>query len=208
MNINSNYFYEQFYSFIEQTKGISNEIFYASIDSIKNDYNYNHYLCKKCLKFPFVKFCKDRKSVRLTCSCFNNKKVLIEELFRIFSIKDNVSSFLSDTNLNINIENALICKKHNKKFKGFSKFLLNNFCEDCPQYKYMIDENDIIRFDDIKIEEKKLENLIEKIKDNNENDISGETSEKISISSSNIELIENKDNYFEKLTEEEGKRNK
>ncbi len=37
--------------------------------------NLNHYFCTKCLKFPFIKCCKDRKNIRLTCSCFNNKKI-------------------------------------------------------------------------------------------------------------------------------------
>ena len=40
----------------------------------------NHYLCTKCLKFPFIKFCKDKKYIRVTCSCFNNEKILIEDL--------------------------------------------------------------------------------------------------------------------------------
>ena len=78
-----------------------------------------HYICNKCLKFPYIKFCKDIKHIRLTCSCFNNKKILIEELFKTNSIASSLSIFLSKTNLNINIENELICKDHNKNFKVF-----------------------------------------------------------------------------------------
>jgi hypothetical protein len=111
----------------------------------------------------------------LTCSCFNNKKISIKELFIIDSIPSSLSIFLSKTNLNINIENELICKKHNKKFKGFSKFFLNNYCEHCYEYINEIYDNDIIRFDEIKIEEKKIEEIIEKINDNK--DISEELSE-------------------------------
>ena len=44
--------------------------------------NRDHYLCTRCLKFPFIKFCKDRKHIRLTCSYFNNKKILIKDLFQ------------------------------------------------------------------------------------------------------------------------------
>jgi len=59
-----------------------------------------------------------------------------------------------------------ICKEHNKKFKGFSKYYLNNYCEDWDNYIDEFDDNDIIKFDDIKIEEKKIEILIKKINDN------------------------------------------
>ncbi len=56
-----------------------NTIFNTSIGTINNDCYLNHYFCIKCLKFPFVKFCKDKKNVRMTCSCFNNKKISIKE---------------------------------------------------------------------------------------------------------------------------------
>ncbi len=49
-----------------------------------------------------------------------------------------------------------------KKFEGFSKFFFDNYCESCI---YSQDDNDIIiRFDDIKIEEQKIELLLKKIK--------------------------------------------
>ena len=133
------------------------------LDLSENNYN-QHFFCTQCHKFPFIKFCKDRKNIKLTCSCFNNKNFSIKELFTLMSNKDNNSIFLpSETNLNIDIREELICKKHNKKFKGFSKFFLNNYCEDCDNYKDEFDDNDIIKFVDIKIEEKKIEELIKKI---------------------------------------------
>ena len=163
----SNKFYDSNY---EHSIDNINEIFNTNTDSINNDYNYNHYFCTKCHKFPFIKFCKDRKNVRITCSCFNNKKILIEELFKKFSVENSLSIPLSKSylNMNINIENELICKEHNKKFKGFSKYFLNNYCEDCNEYKNGIYNNDIIRFNDIRIEEKKIEEIIEKINDSTE----------------------------------------
>ena len=36
------------------------------ISNINN--NKDHYLCTQCLKFPYIKFCKNRKHIRLTCS--------------------------------------------------------------------------------------------------------------------------------------------
>ena len=101
-------------------KSINYMPFNINIESIHEVYDYdNHLFCNKCHKFPFIKFCKDRKNIRFACSCFNYKKILIEELFKIFSIEDSLSSFFSKTNKSINIENELICKKHKKKYKGF-----------------------------------------------------------------------------------------
>ena len=174
----------------------------TNLESKNIDYNFKHCFCPGCHKFPFIKFCKDRKNIRLTCSCFNNKKILIEELFKINSNKDNLSIFLSDNNSNINIENEFLCKEHKKKFKGFSKFLLNNYCEDCIIYNtHEISEKDIIRFDDIKIEDKKIDELIEKI--NNNNDICEEISRE---ASNNIGLNKKNNNNDKKLLEEEEKR--
>ena len=187
-------------SSLEQSINNINEIFNTNIDSINNDYKYNHYFCTKCYKFPFIRFCKDRKNVRMTCSCFNNKKLSIEELFKIIYIKNIEAIFLPESNLNINIENQLKCEEHNKKFKGFSKYFLNNYCENCYKYKNEINDNNIIKFDDIKIEEKKIEELIKKINNNND-DISEEISEEIS---NNIIIFnKNNENDYEKISKDD-----
>jgi len=139
---------------------------------IENIYNNrDHYLCAQCLKFPYIKFCKDRKHVRLTCSCFNNKKILIKDLIEknILSIESNSNiNFLSTSNLNLNddIEKEIKCEEHNNKFKGFSKIYLDNYCQSCIEKNYEI-EDKIIKFDDIKIEKIKLEQLLNKINNNN-----------------------------------------
>jgi len=146
-----------------------------SIIELKNVY-YNHYNCTKCHKFPFIKICKSMKNVKLTCSCFNNKKISIEELLKIIDFNEKSVNFLLETNSNINIENHIICNEHNKKFKGFSKFFLNNYCEDCFNYKDEIYNNDIIEFDEMKIEEMKIRKIFEKIDDNK--DISDKISDK------------------------------
>jgi len=158
-SFSSNKFHDSIY---DQSIDNINEIFNTNTDSINNDYNYNHYFCTKCNKFPFIKFCKDKKNVRLTCCCFNNKKISIEELFKIINIRNSQAIFLPQSTLNIDIENHLKCKEHNQKFKGFSKFFLNNYCEDCYDYINEKYYNDIIKFDDIKIEENKIEELIKK----------------------------------------------
>ena len=141
----------------------NNQLFNLDIENINN--NKNHYLCSQCLKFPYIKFCKDKKHIRLTCSCFNNKKILIRDLFdkNILSIDNNTNAnFLSTTNSYDDVENELKCKKHNKKFESFSKIYLDNFCKNC------FNNNDmIIKYDDIKIEDIKIEQLFNKINNNN-----------------------------------------
>ena len=186
---------EIYSSYLEQVTENDNEIFNTNIDSIINDYNYNHYFCTNCNKFPFIKFCKDRKNVRLTCSCYNNKKITFKELFKIVDIRNSEAIFSPETALNKNIENELRCKEHNKKFKGFSKFFLNNYCEDCYYYKHEKYNNDIIRFDEIAIDEKKIEELKKIITNNN---ISEEISEEMS---NNIRY----NNNYEKLSKDEYK---
>ena len=97
-----------------------NELFNTDEELIYKNYNDSHYFCTKCHMFPFIKFNKDRKNVRLTCSCFNNKKILIEEIFKIYSIESSLSIFLSKSNLNINIENEyLYAKSIIKNLKAF-----------------------------------------------------------------------------------------
>ena len=79
---------------------INNHLFNLEIENINN--NRDHYLCSKCLKLPFIKFCKDRKHIRLTCFCFNNKKILIKDLFKtniLYIENNNNKNLLSTTNL-------------------------------------------------------------------------------------------------------------
>ena len=137
----------------------NNKLFHLDLGTINNIVN--HYLCAQCFKFPFIKFCKDRKHIRLTCSCFNNKKILIKDLFEknFLTIENNNNTnLLSTTNLNLNdgIEDKLLCKKHTKKFIGFSKINLDNFCQSCID-DYNNKYDNIIKFDDIKIEDIKVE---------------------------------------------------
>ena len=87
--------------YIEKINVILNE----NQEIINNVDNFIHYYCTSCHKFPFIKFWKDRKNIRLTCSCFNNKKILIEKLFKLNSNDMSLPILLSKTDLNnLNIE--------------------------------------------------------------------------------------------------------
>ena len=59
---------------ITQSKNNTNGIFQLNLEPIFD--NSYHYLCTNFLKFPFIKFYKDRKNIRWTCSCINNKKII------------------------------------------------------------------------------------------------------------------------------------
>ena len=167
----------------------NNQVNILDLSSINNmEY---HYLCTKCLKFPYINFCKDKKFIRITCSCFNNKKILIKDYFKTHIENIIYKSFLISNN-NKDIEEELLCKLHKKKFQGFSKIYCYNYCQSCIDDK---DDNDIIRFDNIKIGDTKIEYLLKII-----NNIK-------SIEEYNIfyrfKNINDEDGYFKILSEED-----
>jgi len=192
MTDKSNDLIESFELFIEKNNQASNnQLYNLNLSSINNIEI--HYLCGKCLKFPYIKFCKNKKFIRLNCSCFNNKKILIQDYLQ--SIEDNYKSFLNSNSYQDN-EKGILCKKHNAKFKGFSKIYLKNYCQSCIDNK---NNNDfIVKFDNIKIEDKKIEKLLTKI--NNNNIISNEENDTIIID----KIINNEeDGHYELSVEDE-----
>ena len=176
-----------------------NQIFDLDTESIRD--NSLHYFCTKCLKFPFIKFCKDKKNIRLTCSCFNNKKFLIDDLFLKdypfhFSIKNkNFFSTEKDDN-NIGYENILLCEKHKKIFKGFSTILMENYCQKCINKKFKYDN--IINFEEIKIKDEIELQLLSKINELNVN-YTNNIDNNIDI----FKIIQKNNSYCEKLSEME-----
>ena len=179
--------------------------FNISNKSLSNPYFGKHYLCNQCLKFPYIKFSRDRKHIRLTCSCLNNKKILIRDLFEINYLYLNKRiNFISLTNLrnnnNEDIENELICKKHKQKFKGFSKIFNDNYCQFCINNKR--DDDIIISFDDIKIEVNKIEQLLKII---NNNKLYEESEESDNINDT-YNFIETKNDFYGLLSTEEEKK--
>ena len=55
----------------------------------------HHYICNKCYLFPFIEF-KNKKYIKLTCSCFNNKEMSIADFFTNFSYYENFKDNLSN----------------------------------------------------------------------------------------------------------------
>ena len=60
--------------------------------------------------------------MRLTCSCFNNKKITIKELFKIIDIRNSQANFLPESTLNIDIENHLKARSITKNLMAFQNF--------------------------------------------------------------------------------------
>ena len=128
-----------------------------------NEIKNKHYLCPKCLKFPFIKFCKDKKYVRVSCSCFSNEKILIKDLLErnnLISYGNFIEKIFQKDKYK---EDKLFCN-HEEKYICFSKLFLDNYC----RWDYMDkrDKEDIILFDDIEIEFEKMKKLID-INNNN-----------------------------------------
>ena len=179
------------------------QLFNQNIETIYD--NSNHYFCTECLKFPFIKFCKDRKNIRLTCSCINNKKILIEDLFSFESKynllikKNNLFTTTINSNKSINkiIKNNFICKEEKKKFVGFSINYMENYCPVCINIQNENEKDSIIHFNDIKIENEKILQLLEKINEHNDNN-----NENIN----DIKIIKNNDSNYGNLIEDEEKR--
>jgi len=175
------------------------QLFNTSTEPIYN--NSNHYFCTKCLKFPFIKFCKDRRNIRLTCCCFNNKKILIEDLFS-FENKYNLliknSNFFT-TKVKSNkiikkiINNNFLCKADKKKFESFSIDYMENYCPSCIKYE----SDSTIYFNDIKIEKGKILQLLEKIYEHNDYN---------SDSINDIKFIKTNDSNYRTLSEDEDNR--
>ena len=157
----------------------------TTIEKIENS---SHYICTKCFKFPFIKFCKDRKHIRLTCSCFNNYKILIRDFFKENSLSMENLYQTNNSETNTIISHKLLCQKHQQKYKGFSYLFSDNICLLCIDKKLGMDV--VIKFDEIKIDDKILEQLIEKI--NNNNNINSFDSD---YSDRNKIIVKNNDGY-------------
>ena len=113
-----------------QINDTTNELNTFSLNNIepilKSETNY-HYLCPKCHIFPFIEFIRSKKYIKYTCRCYNNKEILIKDLFDknnnymiINDLSDtNILSFSNINNYDCNCE-EFKCKLHNQNFKDFN----------------------------------------------------------------------------------------
>ena len=154
-----------------QTNNSTNDInkqSFSNINSILKEEDKYHYLCPKCYNFPLIEFTKSKKYIKITCSCYNNKKILIKDLFdesnNYITINNLSCSSLLTSNIIKDNEEGLICKEHHKYFKYFCKTCLINICNECKIYHINI-PHELIKlesnknfFDEEKIESLKIDN--------------------------------------------------
>ncbi len=147
-----------------------NTPFISDIESIgTTDYQYL-YLCPKCYKFPLIDFCKDYNYIKYTCSCINNKKLLVKDLIDEID-KNNCSlsnSFISN-NENMKIY-LLNCGFHKEKYDCFCKNCLKHFCYKC-NHKDEHNNHEIIKFKNIIIDSNRIDKIVKKIKEKISNDL-------------------------------------
>ena len=127
-----------FGSNFNQTNNSTNDInkqSFSNINPILKEEDKYHYLCPKCYNFPLIEFFKSKKYIKFTCSCYNNKKILIKDLFdesnNYITINNLSCSSILSSNIIKDNEEGLICKEHHKYFKYFCKTCLINMCDEC-----------------------------------------------------------------------------
>jgi len=155
MNDKYNDLIKSYESFMDMNQAPNSQLSSLDLSTINN--NKIHYLCTKCFKFPYIKFYKDKRFIRINCSCIKNEKILIKDYMNKLSIENGYKSFFN-TNNDKNIEKGIKCVEHKRKFRGFSKVYLKNYCLKCINESN--NKKDIIRFDKIKIEDKKIDQFL------------------------------------------------
>ena len=180
-----------------------NKSLFSNIEPILKKEEDYHYLCRKCHIFPFIEFTKSKKNIKFTCLCYNNKEILIQDLFdksknyiTINSLSD--TSFLSSINVGC-YDNCkgLKCIEHYSNFKYYCKTCLLNICQSCKK-SHEFYPHEIFDLESIIIDNKKLDEIITNINPN-------DNIKYVNINENieNIKLNPIKDNLFEKITEEE-----
>ena len=177
---------------------------FQNIDFILIKEDEYHYLCPNCFKFPFIEFCKTKKYVKLTCSCYFSKIISIIDLFdesKNYITRNNLGSsgLLSSTIIMNNYENnyeGLKCKEHNRCFKYFCKTCLLNLCDECIYEQNSVCHK-LVDLESLKINYAKLNTLINIINSNNINDLS------LSENIQNIKVYLIDENNVEKVTQNE-----
>lgn len=179
------------------TTNNENQISFSNIEDIDN----YHIVCSECRNYFFIDFTESKMSIKITCLCYNNKEISIEDFFgkdiRINDSSDTLSDNNSDCNCN-NYEGIKCnCSKNNNIFKSY--------CETCRLNKCTICEinckNKSHKLIDLKsiIKEKQL-NEVKEIVNKKKNKTNPDSNFK-----ENFKLIETDDNNLETIPEEDVK---
>ena len=158
--------------------------------------------------------------MKFTCSCYNNKKILIKDLFdesnNYITINNLSCSSILSSNIIKDNEEGLKCKEHHEYFKYFCKTCLINICNECkpdhikfPHKLIKLESNKIYNDEDnysynydfheeeiesITIDSEKLDKIITIINSINIDE---------SNIDENIKFVQINYNIFEKVTKDE-----
>ena len=126
------------------------------IPKLKN--NNIHYLCSKCINFPFIEFI-DEKRILYTCGCVKKKLILVKDIFKpeknyMTFLNNNI---LSQNDFNSNNKNSynkdfqnieFYCFKHKSfklhKFRYYCIECHENLCKECCQNHLGVQHNLIV----------------------------------------------------------------
>ena len=166
---------------------------------LKDINNSKHYLCPKCLTFPYIEIITENE-IRNRCTCTKEEK----EGSKIIKIKDfiyQITNLVDKNDNNINKNEGLICSKHQQEFRYYCSKHLKNICKDCCE-SHLNEMCKLIVFDFNNYDtHKKVNKLIEyfnsKQKSNNQIKYDSDKNENIS------ELVENSSIFKEEFNSEQ-----
>ena len=193
---------------------VNNKSFSKDEPISKGVHYYYHYLCPNWKIFPFIEFTNSKKYIIFSCSCYNNKEILIKDLLDV-SNNYILTNDLSNKNLfslkSDDYERPLMvkkgcykelkCTKHNLNFEYFCKTCLLNICEKCKSY-HADNPHDLINISSINIDNKKLNEIITLVEPNSQNNNINNFNINENIQNKKSNLINDNEeelNHFNKL---------
>ena len=152
------------YNSTEYSKELNKKQLEKKIKFSKYFIDNQHYVCKKCLKFPKINFAS-LPFINVICGCGSFTLSIKESLNKYNFYKEELE--LDDKNLN-KIESFYICKEHIKKYKFYCKKCQKNLCKKCLMLQEQHSDEDLIIFDAIFIDlDTKIKSIKEKLNNKN-----------------------------------------
>ena len=100
-----------------------------------------HFICKKCLKIPIIKFNDSLTKFNCSCSCSISREISLNNIINEYIVREN------DQNANDNIERYLKCQIHNENFVFYCKMDNTHLCRTCLRKCYLHQIHNLYSFD-------------------------------------------------------------
>jgi hypothetical protein len=102
---------------------------------------YSHFICKKCLKVPIIKFNNSLTKLNCSCSCSISRECSIKNIIDEYIVEEN------EKNANDSIERYLKCQIHNENFVYYCKMDNTHLCRTCLRKIYLHQIHSLYSFD-------------------------------------------------------------